>query len=437
MRRMTWLVIALGLMMVMFSSGSLASAPTGARPSADGLTVQAPYAWHDPACAGWKQRYTLRATNTTLAPMTGVTFDVTVPISGWGEVLLAESSPGAVYDGTNHVSWQIGALGAGATAERFLEVRFYTNVPTGTLITACLTAAAQGVAPETQCSSVVLMICETPTPTSTPTETATPTPTHTATPTATSTDLPTPTNTLAPTLPAATFTPTPTTAPIEICYPSLPENVLLYEVDPALFRGYLGDSSGEYPLLIIPQPPAPMGWNRLDFTPDANWRAPDEVYWPQWEAPEWNRRIEGAKILGLTEGGRPKGVDGATHLLRTLLTLTPPEPGMQLTSVAVERWSDNSTACWWNGVLVTTSGQGYVGWLTIPTTLYDPSGGEYVLAIQNSNDYTYDDNAHGTSFRVCVTWNLPAMPAESPTPSRTPSPTPDTWSIYLPVTFRD
>jgi len=436
MRHITWLVIALVVMTAMFAPGVMADSPTGARPLADGLSVQAPYAWHSPGCVGWRQRWTLRATNTTLAAMTDVTFDVTVPIADWGVVLLDESSPGGVYDGVNQVSWQIGALAAGATAERFLEVRFFTDVPTGTLITACLTARAQGIAPETQCSSGLLVICETPTPTSTPTETATPTATHTPTPTATPTGTPTPTNTAIPTIPP---TATPTTAPIQICYGSLPENVLLYEVDPALFQGYAGDSSGEYPLLIIPQPPAPFGWNRLDFAPDANWRAPDEVYWPQWEATGWNVRIPDAKILGVAEGGVSKGLDFATHLFRMVLNLTPPEEGMQLTAVAVERWSDNSTACWWNGVLVAMSGQGYVGWLNIPTTLLDPAGGDYVLAIQNSNDNTEYENPHGTSFRVCVTWSRPAPPtvsALSPTPSRTPSVTPSVWKIHLPMSFK-
>lgn len=440
MRRtvMLAMVLILATIATTVVSGSVFGSPAETRLLADGLSVQAPYPWHSPACVGWKQRYTLSATNTTLAKMTGVTFDVTVPIAGWGVVLLNESSPGAIYDGANQVTWQVGALSAGARAERFLEVRFFTSVPTGTLMTACLTAAAQGVAPETQCSSVTMISCEPPTPTSTPTSTATATPTNTLTPTATPTNTPTPTNTLVPTLPVGTLTPT--SPPIEVCYGSLPENVLLYEVEPALFHGYAGDSSGEYPLMIIPAPPAPTGWNRLDFTPDANWRAPDEVYWPQWETSDWNVRIPGAKILGVAAGGQPKGLDFATHLFRTMLTLTPPEPGMLLTSVAVERWSDNSTACWWNGVLVPPSGQGYVGWLTIPAVLFDPSGGTYVLAIQNSNDNTEFENPHGTSFRVCVTWSrptAPTVPAESPTPSRTPSVTPSIWKIHLPLALRD
>jgi uncharacterized protein (UPF0305 family) len=82
---------------------------------------------------------------------------------------------------------------------------------------------------------------------------------------------------------------------------------------------------------------------------------------------------------------------------------------MQVTGATLEMWSDNKTEWWWEGTSVMYNKQGYIGLVNLFPAYVGPSGGTYVLAIQNSNDYVcpYNDrncNPHGTACRLCVSW---------------------------------
>jgi len=81
--------------------------------------------WHDPLTyTSQRQRYTIVITNTGQVPVTGVVLTDTVP-SGV-DVLLAESSPGATYDGDRQVSWPLGTLAPGESAVRYMEIRTHS-----------------------------------------------------------------------------------------------------------------------------------------------------------------------------------------------------------------------------------------------------------------------------------------------------------------------
>ncbi len=166
------------------------------------LAVSAPLAWHDPACAGWRQRYTLSFRNTSDETLTNVVMASELPLSTSGAALLDESSPGALYDGADRVWWPIGAVAPGQEVVRYLEVRLWSSLPAGAVITNCLTVSAEGYVPQSQCSAVAIAQCAGPSPTAWPTTTpsATPsaTPSHTPTPDVTPTPSPTGPPTVAP-----------------------------------------------------------------------------------------------------------------------------------------------------------------------------------------------------------------------------------------------
>jgi len=256
-------------------------------------------------------------------------------------------------------------------------------------------------------------------PTPTPTPTATSTPTHTPTPTDTPTPTPTPTGTPTPTS-TSTNTPTPTmtptTTPVVMCYCCSPENSI-YRIDTSSFSGYTTDSAADSPLIHVPSPPAPLGWNQPDFVPDlgsgdgSSWQPGSEVWWAFWTDPTW-APLPGdgeCRPIGLSDGdGNQEARGGTTHLHRRTFALPPPEEGMLVTQATLEMWSDNKTEWWWQGDSVSYDEQGYIGQVDLFPNLIRPDGGTYVLAIQNSNDYvSRDNNPQGTACRLCVTWAFP------------------------------
>ena len=89
--------------------------------------------WHDPLCMGWRQRYTLSFTNRGDVTLTGVRMVDTIPAEPL-DVLLAESSPGAVFDGGRMVSWEIGAVAPGETVIRYLEIRLWSGAGAGSVL---------------------------------------------------------------------------------------------------------------------------------------------------------------------------------------------------------------------------------------------------------------------------------------------------------------
>lgn len=422
----------------------------------DGLIVKPPYAWHDPACIGDKQRYTLEITNNTRMTLTNVEVVDTLPdvcparcdVCLWdgGDWPYDDCTPGWMYDGMHTVRWQIPALEPGETRTFYVEIRLWSSVPDGAVLENCVTVSSDQTGPVTVCSESAARLCEPPTevpPTRTPTHTLTPpatptatdtpgpSPTPTHTPTATNTPGPSPTPTAIPTIPTIppvyklyipdlvngmpplpptptpTASPTPRPMPIQQCFGSAPGECLVYRVDASLFRGYERDSAGDSPLIPITSPPAPAGWNQPAFVPDSSWRPGATVWWDAWSGSGWSPLFPGAVIIGLMDaGGNREGVDGVTHLIRHHFHLTPPQPGWRITSAVLDMWSDNKTAWWWEGTLVMIDRQQFGGQVELFPAYVAPEGGMYVLAVQNSNDYMRIENPQGTAFRLCVTWAL-------------------------------
>lgn len=211
--------------------------------------------------------------------------------------------------------------------------------------------------------------------------------------------------------PTDTPTATSTRQSIEICYDFDPRQAVIYRIDASLFRGYVGDVATENHLIEVTSPPAPAGWNQPDLVPDASWRPAAAVWWEGWRDRGWGPLISGASILGLTDGqGNPEMVDGVTHLIRQTFHFVPPAPGMRILSVSLEMWSDNKSAWWWGGERVMVDREGYGGLLVLAAEQFDPEGGTYVLAVQNSNDFHAALNPQGTAFRLCVVWAYPNSP---------------------------
>ena len=232
--------------------------------------------------------------------------------------------------------------------------------------------------------------------------TFTPTATSTATPTATRTSTPTPSRTPRPTQSATSI---PTATPVTICSCSGPES-LIYRIDPEEFHGYATDSASGSPLIHVPSPPAPTGWNQPGFVPEQLWQPANTVWWEDWAHPQWGPLIPAANIIGLRDDpGRPLGVPGITQLIRHAFILTPPGPDMRITKADLDLWSDNKTAWWWQGVLIADDREAHVGQVALYPAYTSPEGGRYLLAVQNSNDF-FDraGNPQGTAFRLCVTW---------------------------------
>ncbi len=229
-------------------------------------------------------------------------------------------------------------------------------------------------------------------------------------PTATPTNTPTPTSTPTNT-PTVTPTPTSTPMPVVNCYVSAPGDSV-YRIDPSLFSTYTTIDAAESPLIRVTSPPAPLGWNQPDFVPDSSWQPSSEVWSPWWSAPNWSPLPEGSKALGLLdENDEQEFVNGTTYLYRRTLTLSSVGGCRQVTGAVLEMWSDNKTEWWWQGASVSYGKQGPAGAIDLFPAYVSPTGGTYVLAIQNSNDYMCPDddsncNPHGTAWRLCVSWNV-------------------------------
>ena len=219
---------------------------------------------------------------------------------------------------------------------------------------------------------------------------------------------PSPTATATPTLspsPQPTSTATPT--PIVTCYDSRPGD-LIYRLTKNQFRGYDEDSASEADLILVAEPVAPGGWNQPGFSPNQDWQPAREVWWDDWLSAGWGPRIEGCPIIGLSGGSQPQGIAGDTHLVRRTFELDPPESNRRISRAVLQMWSDNKTAWYWQGELLAYNRETYVGEVELFPGRVDPGGGQYVLAVQNSNDFLhFDANPQGTAFRLCVTWAYP------------------------------
>lgn len=228
--------------------------------------------------------------------------------------------------------------------------------------------------------------------------TPTPTPTPTSPPTATFTPSPTAT-------PTRTATPTATPAPITQCWVS-PGEERVYRVALAAFVPYDTESASDSSLHHITAPPAPVGWNLPTFQGADDWESPLPVWWPSWSSGIWAQRPEGASPIGVDDGaGQQLGEPGLTLLYHHSFTLTPPVSGWVVTRAQLETWSDNKAEWWWQGQSVAYDRQGYGGVTALFPGLVQPQGGEYTLAVQNSNDLQAGDNPQGLAYRLCVTWN--------------------------------
>jgi len=409
------------------------------------LVVYPPDAWHDPICAGDKQRYTLTFANNTTLTLTNVRVSDLLPdicpercdVCAWngGDWPDDDCSPGAVYDGHRTVSWLLPSVAPGQVVRLYLEMRVWSVVPDGKVLENCLTVSCDQFGPQTACSQATARRCEPPTPTATPTPTSTPTLTPTATPTPTSSA--TPTSTATPTSSAtATSTPMPTMTlvPVELCYDSVPTDALMYRISAADFRAYISDDASVSALISVTSPPAPAGWNQPAFVPDSSWRSGMQVWWDGWAIPAW-QTFPGALIIGLADAqGRQEGLDGTTHLIRYTFQLDAPQPSMRIISATLLMWSDNKAAWWWQGTLVADDRQGNSHYDDLFPGHIAADGGTYVLAIQNSNDYMHVENPQGTAFRLCVTWggSEPLATTPTPTSTATPTATPDLTATVTP-----
>ena len=237
-----------------------------------------------------------------------------------------------------------------------------------------------------------------PSPTATPTDTATVTPTATPTPTATDTPTGTP-------VPSATPTPRPTATrpPLIICENAAP-GLPVYRIEASQFRPYESDIAAHAVLIHVSSPPAPEGWNQPWYQPGDGWEPGQALWWDAWGDYFDPDPPEPIMIGLLHKDGKPRGVDGTTYLMRYSFELAPPEPWMRVISCYLQGWSDNKAAWYWDGALVNDNREGYVGEVELFPDHVRPEGGTYLLAIQNSNDFQYIENPHGTSFRLCVTW---------------------------------
>ena len=165
--------------------------------------------WHDPLCAGWKQRYTIQVRNIQNFALTSVIVTDTIPASTLP--LLGESSAGAVQVSPGVIQWNVGSMGALETRTLYLELHTYSSIRHNTVITNTVWATAAEGASDWAIAETLIIQCAPPT--STATATATSTRTATATATATATPIPTAT-------PTATLTATPTLTPSETHTPT-------------------------------------------------------------------------------------------------------------------------------------------------------------------------------------------------------------------------
>ncbi len=197
----------------------------------------------------------------------------------------------------------------------------------------------------------------------------------------------------------------------------------IYHIDLSQFYGYHTRSASESALIRVTSPPAPVAWNLPSFLADASWQPGREVWWDAWRAPGWGQQLAPCRPIGLVTDGEQQGQDGATHLYRHTFVLSPPESEGRMTSAVLEMWSDNKTEWWWQGRVIKSGREGYLGWVELLPGDVDPLGGTYVLAVQNSNDRTCPGNcnAHATACRLRVTWSFPGAKANA---------------LYLPLIMR-
>jgi len=170
-------------------SVALAHPTASPTPQEHALRVHDPVAWHDPQCAGWRERYTLSFTNQGTAALTNVRVSCAIP--AWSDVLIDECSPGARME-RGHVRWDIGSVAPGETITLYLEIRPWSSTAEGTVMSMCMTVSCDQLLQHSACTDVEIVRCSVPsaTPTGMPTSTYVPTPM--ATSTATVTETPTP-----------------------------------------------------------------------------------------------------------------------------------------------------------------------------------------------------------------------------------------------------
>jgi len=184
----------------------------------------------------------------------------------------------------------------------------------------------------------------------------------------------------------------------------------IYTIGPRTFTPYRCRSATDCSLRLISSPPAPLDWNQPQSAPDSAWLSGSPAWWDIWEQLGWQPQSLGCgQPIGLQDaGGRAMGTNGATQLYRRLIELVPPQPNMRIRSALLDMWSDNKSAWWWQGELIASNQQGYVGQVNLAPDRIAPVGGSYVLAIQNSNDFVCAEsdycNPQGTTFRLTVTW---------------------------------
>ena len=152
--------------------------------------MEQPYDWHDPHCAGWRQRYTVRFTNTGAAELTDVTLVAKIPAEATFDV--PSSSEGLIVDDATQAHWEIVSVQPGEVVELYLEIRV-SQTMAGKTLTTCFTLDADYIDKIVKCEDSQVVRCEGPTPT--PEPTSTPKPTKTPTPIVTPTETPTATPT--------------------------------------------------------------------------------------------------------------------------------------------------------------------------------------------------------------------------------------------------
>jgi len=155
------------------------------------IDLAKPYDWMDPACAGWKLRYTLRFTNTGTIPLTNVVLSNTIPSLSY--FVPEDGSAGAIYQQPDNVRWEMSSVSPGEIVRRDVVIHIYSNVPKGTIITDTVRVFSDQIVSEIASEGTVVDRCPGPTATITKTPTITETPIPTETPTATPTSTPTPT----------------------------------------------------------------------------------------------------------------------------------------------------------------------------------------------------------------------------------------------------
>lgn len=204
--------------------------------------------------------------------------------------------------------------------------------------------------------------------------------------------------------------------PLIVTYCGTPD-MQVYEIAASAFRPYPSGCESASPpdcsLIPVTIPPAPAGWNQKSFSPDSSWK-PAQAIWfnewfdPKWRLPEWDGARTLCGPIGLLDAfGNPKGMDGATYLFRREIVLAQPLAGMTVTSAKLYMWSDNRSAWYWDGAWVAGDREGYVGEIDLRELgLVNALGGDYVLAVQASNDYTYGLNPHGIAYLLRVTWEF-------------------------------